>query len=81
MFLSLLASFGVSLLMFALSRKTAVHLSLGIYFLNRFTTFCSFSGKYKGLKTLLKINFTTVSISAGNTSDFLKRSVRQTCER
>ena len=57
-------------------------LSFGIYFLNRFTTFCSFFGKYKGymFKTLLKMNFTTASISVGNTSDILKRSVRQIYE-
>ena len=45
-----------------------VDISFGIYLLNRFTAFCSFSEKYKGYMsaTLLKINFTTVNISERN---------------
>ena len=45
-----------------------VDISFGIYLLNRFTAFCSFSEKYKVYMsaTLLKMNFTTVNISERN---------------
>ena len=51
-----------------------VDISFGIYLLNRFTAFCSFSEKYKGYMSanLLKMNFTTVNISERNFPIFPK---------